>query len=118
MDYRFRSACVKKLAQSFSLELVAEIEKHRFSPLNNSEGFVLLESVDKNEFYFQYLRKITITYGDYQNEFIKKKGETIKETFFKIDLKQMLILIYAGKSQSDFLIRKLENICGDSFIFI
>ncbi|WP_410510161.1 hypothetical protein RSJ42_08600 [Methanosarcina hadiensis] len=94
---------------------MATIEKNHFNPVEFNEGFILLGSIDKTNFYFQYLRKSSFTYGEYQNELILKKGETIKETLFEIDLEKMLLFIYSGKSQSDFLVRKLEAICGDLF---
>lgn len=113
-----RSACVKKLANFFSLEFVHKIEKKAFDPEKSDEGFILLDSNNKTKFYFQYLRKSTFTYTEFKNKLILKKGETIKETFFEIDLDNMFLIIYAGKSQSEFLIRKLEPICGISFISI
>lgn len=113
-----RSACVKKLEHFFSLELVDKIKKSTFDPTKSDEGFILLDSINKTNFYFQYLRKSSFTYTEYQNKLILKKGETIKETFFEIDLENMFLLIYAGKSQSEFLIRKLELICEVFFISI
>jgi hypothetical protein len=113
-----RSACVKKLGHLFSLELVNKIGKNVFDPIKSDEGFILLDSNKKTKFYFQYLRKSTFTYTEYQNRLILKKGETVKETFFEIDLENMFLIIYAGKSQSEFLIRKLEPICEVSFISI
>ncbi|KXS41709.1 hypothetical protein HWN40_06945 [Methanolobus zinderi] len=117
MDYKFRSACIRKLTKSFSSELIDEIKKHSFSPSDSKDGFVLLES-SNDVFLFQYLRKINYTYGDFQGELIQRKGETIKDHIFEINLDSMLLIIYAGKSQSDFLVRKLENICGNSFISV
>jgi len=113
-----RSACVKKLEHFFSLELVEKIEKTIYDPIKSDEGFILLDSINETNFYFQYLRKSSFTYTEYQNKLILKKGETIKETFFEIDLENMYLIIYAGKAQSEFLIRKLEPICEVSFISI
>jgi len=109
----FRSATVFSLSPNFSLNEINKIKDFTFNPINSHEGYIFSNSFENNNnFYFQYLRKVPITYGEYDEGFIKKKREILKETSFEIDLKNKIILVFAGKAQSNFFIRKFTSHFG------
>lgn len=113
MENRFRSATIFSLSPNFSLNEINKIKDFIFNPINSHEGYIFSNhSKNNNHFYFQYLRKVPVTYGEYNEGFIKKKGEILKETSFEIDLKNKIILVFAGKAQSNFFIRKFTSHFG------
>ena len=106
MENKFRSACVKKLPASFSINEINLIKNTLFDS-SKDDGFLLLSSSENNKFFFQYLRRILISYGEYNGSYIKKTEKTIKEMKFELDLENKIIIIYSGKSQSEYFARKL-----------
>ena len=113
MENRFRSVTAFSLLPNFSLNEIDRIKDFTFNPINSHEGYIFSNYFENNtKFYFQYLRKVPVTYGEYNEGFIKKKGEIVKETSFEIDLKNKIILVFAGKTQSNFFIRKFTSHFG------
>jgi len=113
LENKFRSATAFSLLPNFSLNEIDKIKDFTFNPINSHEGYIFSNlSENNNNFHFQYLRKVPVTYGEYNEGFIKKKGEILKETSFEIDLKNKIILVFAGKAQSNFFIRKFTSHFG------
>lgn len=113
MENRFRSATAFSLLPNFGLNEIDKIKDFTFDPINSHEGYIFSNySENNNNFYFQYLRKVPVSYGEYNEGFIKKKGEILKETSFEIDFKNKIILVFAGKAQSNFFIRKFTSHFG------
>jgi hypothetical protein len=112
MEYSFRTASVKILPGTFDIIDIQKILQVPFSPLNKSEGFRLLSSIDERKFLFQYLREVPITYGEFNGDYTLKTGKTIKEITFEIDLKNRLMIVFSNKTQSDFFIRKFMGKFG------
>lgn len=113
MENIFRSATVFSLSPNFSLNEIDKIKGFIFNPIKSHEGYIFLNCTgNNNNFYFQYLRKVPVTYGEYNEGFIKKQGEILKETYFEIDLKNKIISVFAGKAQSNFFIRKFTSHFG------
>lgn len=110
MEYRFHSATISKLSSSFNMDEIYKIMNNSFDPLISDEGFLSQETYLDKIFYFQYLRKVPITYGEYDNGYLKKTETVIKETNFQIDFNKKMIVIFSGKKQSDFLLKKISNI--------
>jgi hypothetical protein len=113
LENRFRSATAFNLLPNFGLNEIDKIKDFAFDPINSHEGYIFSNySENNNNFYFQYLRKVPVSYGEYNEGFIKKKGEILKETSFEIDFKNKIILVFAGKAQSNFFIRKFTSHFG------
>ncbi|MCQ1536134.1 hypothetical protein FTO70_10670 [Methanosarcina sp. KYL-1] len=115
MEYRFRSASVSKIASSINTDDVNQIINSPFNPLISDEGFSLLSNNSDKLFCFQYLREVPITYGEYNNGYCKRTEKVIRETNFQLDLENKMMIIFSGKKQSDFLLKRLSNIFGISF---
>ncbi|WP_135604940.1 hypothetical protein [Methanococcoides sp. NM1] len=120
MDLKFRSASVRKIPKSFSLSVIKEMRKDEFIPSEVDEGYLFLEKSEYDTYIFKYLNKVTLIHTEYNGNFTKKTDYDIKETIFEIDLKNSFMIVYSGKSQSDYFMRRLFKKIGyfDSFISI
>lgn len=116
MEYRFHSATISKISSLFNIDDIYKIKNQTFDPIVSDEGFVLKETCFDSVFNFQYLRKVPFTYGEFNNGFITKTDTVIKETNFQIDMTKKIIVIFSGKRQSDFLLKKISTIFKISFI--
>lgn len=111
MVHSFRSATIKKLLSPFSEADIEDIKNTSFDPLASNEGYLFLGYSDNN-YIFEYLRKVPITYGDYENGYVTKKRTVVKETTFHINLERMVIVIFSGQKDSAFFIRRFINNFG------
>lgn len=112
MEGKVRSVSVKKLVPSFNYEdIIDKIKNFVFDPMESEEGFLFLSEEDK-AFQIKYLRKFSFTYGDYDNGYIKKTQQIIKETDFELDLGSNLLITFSGKSECNFFIRRFVSNFG------
>ena len=113
MESRVRSASVKKLISSFNSEgILDEIKDLVFDPIESEEGFLFLSEEDAKIFHFKYLRKFSFTYGDYDQGYVRKTQQIIKETDFELDLDNDLLIIFSGKSECNFFVRRFISNFG------
>lgn len=115
MEYRFHSATVRKISSTLNMDDICKIKNKSFDPIISDEGFLLQETYLDKIYCFQYLRKVPITYGEYENGYLTKTETVIKETNFQIDFSKKVIVIFSGKKQSDFLLKKISTIFKMSF---
>lgn len=108
MEYKFRSVTVRKIPYSFGLNEITYL-MNSFDLYESNDSFLYIGTFESNIFDFKYLRKAKITYGKYEDGYIQEKREVIKETNFQIDLQRNILIIFASKFQSNFLIRRLES---------
>lgn len=118
MEYGFHSATIRKIPISVNTDSINKIINKPFNPLTSNEGFSLLDRPSEGIFYFQYLRKVLITYGEYDIGYVKKTEEVIKETNFQIDLNKRIIIVFSGEKQSDFLLNKISLVFKESFLVL
>lgn len=109
MESKFRSVTVRKIPYTFGPDEITYL-MNSFDLNNSHDTFLYIGNFESNVFDFKYLRKSNITYGKYENQYFQEKREIIKEINFQVDLQKKILIIFTGKLQSSFVIRRLESI--------